>query len=59
MTIASEVFLAVLNSLWQAAIVAGLVWVALASLEESTPLPAMPSGGPRWLWSSRSPLRRA
>jgi len=32
MTIAGEVFLAVLNSLWQAAIVAGLVWLALRFL---------------------------
>jgi len=32
MTIASEFLLAVLNSLWQAAIVAGLVWLALRFL---------------------------
>ncbi len=32
MTIASELLLAVLNSLWQAAIVAGLVWLALRFL---------------------------
>src|SRR5580693_5628040 len=29
MTLASEILLAVLNSLWQAAAVAGLVWLAL------------------------------